>query len=131
MKHKAKRIIYDIVGLFLVILSPFLGAIPGPGGFIVFFAGLSILAVHNDWAKDLLHWAKTNTSSLLDIVFVNKPKIQLLNDLIGIIAIIIGVVCLFVLASPLRYMLGVPCVAIGAFWLMRNRNRYKFFIKKR
>lgn len=131
MKHKAKRIIYDIVGLILIILSPFLGAIPGPGGFIVFFAGLSILAIHNKWAADLLAWAKDNATNLLDIVFRDNKKIQLLNDFIGL-ALIGSAIGLFIwLQPPLRYALPIAFLASGLFWLLRNRYRYKIFIKKR
>ena len=129
VKKHAKRIIYDIVGLVLIILSPFLGAIPGPGGLIVLFAGLSILAVHNDWAKNLLIWARNNVTNMLDLVFVDNKKIQLLNDGIGIVLLIIGGALYMYVAPPLRYGLFIAPVAAGIFWLLRNRNRYKFFIK--
>ena len=130
VKRHAKRIIYDIVGLVLIILSPFLGAIPGPGGIIVFFAGLSILAVHNDWAKNLLIWARKNATNMLDLIFAENKKIQLLNDAIGIILLIIGSVIFAYVAPPLRYGLFIAPIAAGIFWLARNRNRYKKFLKR-
>jgi hypothetical protein len=131
MKHKAKRIIYDIVGLVLITLSPFLGAIPGPGGFIVFFAGLSILAIHNKWAADLLLWAKANATNLLDIVFRENRKIQLLNDFIGLALIGCAIGLFLWLTPPLRYALPIAFLASGIFWLLRNRYRYKMFLIKR
>jgi glucose uptake protein GlcU len=131
MKQKAKRIIYYIVGLVLIILSPFLGAIPGPGGFIVFFAGLSILAIHNKWAADLLAWAKDNATNLLDIVFRENKKIQLLNDCIGVLLVSASVALFMLLEPPLRYVFPLAFLASGLFWLLRNRYRYKAFIKKR
>jgi glucose uptake protein GlcU len=131
MKKKAKRIIYDIVGLVLIILSPFLGAIPGPGGFIVFFAGLSILAIHNKWASDLLVWAKENATNLLDIVFRDNKKVQLLNDCIGILLLGVSIALFLLLNPPLRYAFPLAFLASGIFWLLRNRYRYKVFIKKR
>lgn len=130
MKNKAKRIIYDIVGLVLIILSPFLGAIPGPGGFIVFFAGLSILAIHNKWAADLLAWAKDNATNLLDIVFRDNKKIQLLNDCIGLLLLAISIGLFIWLQPPLRYAFPTAFLASGIFWLLRNRNRYKVLTKK-
>ncbi len=130
MKRHAKRIIYDIVGLVLIILSPFLGAIPGPGGIIVFFAGLSILAVHNDWAKNVLVWARKNATNMLDLIFVDNKKIQLLNDVIGILLLLIGGAIFAYVAPPLRYGLFIAPVAAGAFWLMRNRNRYRRILKR-
>jgi hypothetical protein len=131
MKQKAKRIIFDIVGLVLIILSPFLGAIPGPGGFIVFFAGLSILAIHNKWAADLLVWAKDNATNLLDIVFRENKKVQLLNDVIGLLLLSASVALFILLEPPLRYAFPLALLASGIFWLLRNRNRYKVFTKKR
>lgn len=129
VKKHAKRIIYDIVGLVLIILSPFLGALPGPGGLIVLFAGLSILAVHNDWAKNLLAWARKNVTNMLDIVFADNKKIQLLNDGIGVILLCIAVALYVCIPSPLRYGFAIAALAAAIFWLLRNRNRYKAFRK--
>ena len=129
MKRHAKRIIYDIVGLFLVILSPFLGAIPGPGGLLVFFAGLSILAIHNDWAKQLLSWAKANMTSLVDIIFANTKQMKIVNDCIGVGLIILTIVLAISLSVPLRYGIPVATGCMGIFWLLRNRERYKRFRK--
>lgn len=130
MKRHVKRIVYDIVGLLLIIISPFLGAIPGPGGFIVFFAGLSILAVHNVWAKQLLTWAKTNANSLLDVIFTNDKRIQLVHDAIGLSLVTASVVSALMLQPPLVYMLPVMFGAIGLFWLLYNRKRYLRLFKK-
>mgnify|MGYP003585516145 FL=1 len=129
MKRHAKRIIYDIAGLFLVILSPFLGAIPGPGGLLVFFAGLSILAIHNDWAKQLLVWAKQNMTSLVDIVFADTRLMKSINDCIGIVLLCITILLALSLSAPLKYGAPVATGCLGIFWLLRNRHRYKHFIK--
>ena len=39
------------VGLFFVILSPFTGVLPGPGGIPVFLIGIAILATEYTWAR--------------------------------------------------------------------------------
>ena len=39
------------VGLLLVIISPLLGALPGPGGVIVFGLGLGMMLKTSMWAK--------------------------------------------------------------------------------
>jgi len=48
------------VGLFFVILSPFTGVLPGPGGIPVFLIGVAILATEYEWAQrvrdPILHW---------------------------------------------------------------------------
>lgn len=38
-------------GVLLVIVSPLVGAIPGPGGVIVFAAGASLMLRNSKWAK--------------------------------------------------------------------------------
>ena len=41
------------VGFILILLTPLVGPIPGPGGIIVFGAGLSLILKYTGWAKRL------------------------------------------------------------------------------
>jgi hypothetical protein len=41
------------VGLVLIAVTPLVGPIPGPGGIIVFAAGLSLVLKYGGWAKRL------------------------------------------------------------------------------
>ena len=40
-----------VTGVLLIILSPVVGAIPGPGGVFVFAAGLALVLKTSRWAK--------------------------------------------------------------------------------
>ncbi len=40
-----------LLGCLLILLSPFVGAIPGPGGVVVFAAGLGLVLKYSEWAK--------------------------------------------------------------------------------
>jgi hypothetical protein len=40
-----------LVGLLLIAASPAVGALPGPGGILVFAAGFAITLKFSDWAK--------------------------------------------------------------------------------
>jgi len=40
-----------LVGLLLIAASPAIGALPGPGGILVFAAGFAITLKFSDWAK--------------------------------------------------------------------------------
>ena len=40
-----------VVGVLLILVSPVVGAIPGPGGVIVFALGLGLVLKYSDWAK--------------------------------------------------------------------------------
>ena len=45
------RQILFLLGILLIIVSPLVGAIPGPGGVIVFAAGLGLVLKYSGWAK--------------------------------------------------------------------------------
>ncbi|HEY0627683.1 MAG TPA: hypothetical protein VGD10_13275 [Allosphingosinicella sp.] len=40
-----------VLGLLLMLISPALGVLPGPGGIIVFGAGLGLTLKYSSWAK--------------------------------------------------------------------------------
>jgi hypothetical protein len=42
-----------VLGFLLIIVSPLVGAIPGPGGVFVFAAGLALILRNSEWAKRL------------------------------------------------------------------------------
>ena len=51
VRSRPVRTALFMTGLLLIILSPLVGAIPGPGGVFVFAAGLTLTLKNSDWAK--------------------------------------------------------------------------------
>ena len=51
VRSRPVRTALFMTGLLLLILSPLVGAIPGPGGVLVFAAGLTLALRNSDWAK--------------------------------------------------------------------------------
>jgi hypothetical protein len=47
----AVRIGLFVLGCLLMLLSPLVGALPGPGGIFVFAAGLGLALKYSEWAK--------------------------------------------------------------------------------
>ncbi|HSH18769.1 MAG TPA: PGPGW domain-containing protein [Candidatus Saccharimonadales bacterium] len=45
-----------VIGLALVIISPFTGVLPGPGGIPIFLLGVAILSTEFEWAQRLRDW---------------------------------------------------------------------------
>ena len=45
------RTILTVTGLLVILVSPIIGAIPGPGGIIVFAAGLVLVLQNAAWAR--------------------------------------------------------------------------------
>lgn len=132
MKKRVKRIAYDIAGVTLIIASPLLGWLPGPGGIPLFLAGLGLLAVHNEWAQNLLHWAKKHAEDFLDIIFpLDNNRLKNIHDIIGFILLSISLTLFIVLDKPLVFILPFMFLASGLFWVLYNRRRYKFFIPKK
>ena len=50
-KHPLLRQALFLLGIVLIIVSPAVGAIPGPGGVVVFAAGLGLVLKYSGWAK--------------------------------------------------------------------------------
>lgn len=50
------RTLLMILGLLIMLLSPIVGVIPGPGGIFVFAAGLVLVLQNSRWAKG--HFAR-------------------------------------------------------------------------
>jgi len=46
------------LGWLLIALTPFVGPIPGPGGILVFAAGITLLIRNSTWAKRRYVWMK-------------------------------------------------------------------------
>jgi hypothetical protein len=47
----AVRTALFVLGLLLMAVSPLLGILPGPGGVVVFAAGLALTLKYSEWAK--------------------------------------------------------------------------------
>jgi ribosomal protein L24E len=45
------RIIYLSMGWLLIVLTPIIGALPGPGGIFVFAGGAALLLKNSNWVK--------------------------------------------------------------------------------
>jgi hypothetical protein len=132
VKKQIKRIAYDIAGVSLIIASPLLGWLPGPGGIPLFLAGLGLLAVHNEWARNLLHIAKIHAEDFLDFIFpLENNRLKIIHDIIGTILLITSLVLLATLSKPFVYIVPFMFLASGLFWVLYNRRRYKVFLPKK
>ena len=52
------RLAWMALGWLLIVGSPFVGPIPGPGGILVFAAGATLLIRNSTWAKRRYVWMK-------------------------------------------------------------------------
>ena len=71
-----KVIAYDIAGITCLILVPFLGPLPGPGGIPLLLAGFGLLAVNHDWADDAILFVKKHGDNLIKVFFPDNTWIK-------------------------------------------------------
>jgi len=76
IRRNAKRVVTDFAGYFLIILSPFVGILPGPGGIALFLAGLGLLSLNNHWARNLRVYFMEHGGRMIEFLF---PVMQLLS----------------------------------------------------
>ena len=50
-RSPALRTALMVIGVLIIIISPIIGAIPGPGGVFVFAAGLALVLQNSAWAR--------------------------------------------------------------------------------
>jgi hypothetical protein len=50
-RHPALRMTLLVTGVILILLTPIVGPIPGPGGIFVFAAGLTLILRNSLWAR--------------------------------------------------------------------------------
>lgn len=52
-RNDSVRLVLLSLGILLIILTPFVGALPGPGGIITLATGLALALKNSNWAKRL------------------------------------------------------------------------------
>ena len=131
MKRKLKRFGFDIAGYFLLIAAPFVGLLPGPGGLPLIIAGLSLLSVHNAWARRLLIYVRNKTSNLREVFFPKNKTVELFWD--------IAAAFIFTAAFLVNYHAGVRILdilsismGIGAIIIVLfNRSRVDRLLRRK
>lgn len=135
MRTKAKRIAIDIAGYGCLLLVPFVGWLPGPGGIPLLLAGLGLLSINNTWAKRLLHYVRQHSESLRDVMFPDRKAIQWAWD-IAVIALLVAGYTLDLKTNGLFFRgvsIGMYALASTTFLFNRHRLRWleKLKLKRR
>ena len=124
-------ILTDAAGVILLILVPFLGPLPGPGGIPLLLGGLGLLARNHEWAQNWLHTAKKHTDSLRPLFFPDKLWIKRAWDAVAFLMLAGGIWGSFIFDDNRilkGMMIGVMAGATTVF--MMNRDRITWLDKK-
>jgi hypothetical protein len=118
-----KVVLYDIAGIGCLLLVPFLGPLPGPGGIPLLLAGFGLLAVNHDWADDAILYVKKHSDSLIKVIFPDRTIIKWLWD-IGLVALFIFGLWVETLSESFFFtILGLLINATATTLFMFNRGR--------
>lgn len=130
LKHHGKRIVTDVAGYGLIMLSLATGWLPGPGGIPLLVAGLGLLSINNAWAERLRTYLLNHGGRLVSILFPPNPLIQWLYD--GLVALLLIMVTVLVYCHQAVWQISL---AIAGFFIalaiaFLNRGRYERFKRK-
>ena len=125
-----KRFGTDIAGYLCLILVIPVGWLPGPGGIPLLIAGLSLLSIHNAWAKRLLDYVKRHSDSLRTVLFPKNNTIEWCWD-IAMICLFVGSFSIGLLANAwLIQGASIAFAAVSTTAFLFNRSRIDLLTKK-
>lgn len=113
----------DTLGVLLLMLVPFLGPLPGPGGIPLLIAGFGLLAVNHDWADGAILYVKKHSESLRSVVFPNITWVKWAWDVFAALLLIGGTYLNFVAENWFIKGLSIGIMASSTTLFMLNRNR--------
>lgn len=116
--------ILDLLGVALMIGAILTGWLPGPTGIPMFILGLSLLAIHHEWAERHMNTLKKYADKLGDYVFVDQPRIKLLYDILAPIFIGLGAIFLIRHSAVWQISMGIFLLGLGFTLLLGNRKRF-------
>jgi hypothetical protein len=118
-----KVIVLDTLGVLLIIISPLLGWLPGPGGIPLFLAGLGLLSINHKWAGRMLEKIKKEGFKFFQKVFADHPAVQALYDFLSAVLIFVGIYLINTYTKNLTLTFAIFCVLMGISLFIGNRKR--------
>lgn len=130
-----QRVSIDIAGFGLMIIAPFLGWLPGPGGVPLFLAGLYLVSLNHDWAENLLKDFEKKRVEWTNKYLMPSPRVSLAVDLISLVLLCIGVYLAVTQDNLLYRGSGLILVGFMIILLISNQKRFerigKWFKKRK
>ncbi len=112
-----------VIGVLLIILAPFVGLIPGPGGILIFLAGIAVLATEFDWAENLKNFFLETVPKEVKKRWQPTPVWETVFDVTVLLLLVLAAGAIWLRWWP-------PVVSLSAaslcLWLF-NRNRLERF----
>jgi hypothetical protein len=125
MKQKTRVILIDCLGFTCIIIAPFLGWIPGPGGIPLLILGLGLLSQNHAWAERLLASVKERAGRATSKVAEASPAVRWAIDAGSLVLISIAVIIITNVTRSVFKTAAISLIAAGVVLLLTNQNRYK------
>ena len=130
MKSKTKAILVDILGFLCIIASPFIGWLPGPGGFALLILGLSLLANNHEWAERLMGHVKTHTGSFAKYITDASPRMRIAIDVLSIVFVALAVLIVTQVTRDIFKTAAISLVIASVILVLTNQRRYEKLLPK-
>ena len=119
-----KIILFDTLGVLLLIASLLTGWLPGPGGIPLLIAGLGLLAINHEWAARYIELVRKYADRIGELIFRDNLRLQRIYDATGITAFMLSVGLLLI--RPNRYILSIAIIVLflSTTLLLGNRGRF-------
>lgn len=121
--QQLQRIIIDLAGIFLMVLSPFIGIVPGPGGIVIFLAGLWLLSLNHAWAARWRNKIKEKGMNMVTILFVDNPWLKAFYDLLAVVLVYWGIYILNTRIGQFPATTASFLNVVGLLLFLLNRQR--------
>ena len=119
------RILVDIAGFGLMIIAPFLGWLPGPGGIPLFIAGLALVATNHEWAENLLKQFEEKREYYRDKYLMASPKVSISIDIVCILLLIVGSYIAFTADTVWWRVPGLGLISVTLIIILSNQKRFE------
>ncbi|USN95319.1 MAG: hypothetical protein H6793_03225 [Candidatus Nomurabacteria bacterium] len=125
-----KKIGVDILGVLLIIASGLVGWLPGPGGIPLFLGGLALLASNHEWAERLINSLGHHGNRLSEIIFSEKPRVQLIFDIISFLLFTLSCYVISTTRSTFFKVLFSGLMFTSIWLFIGNRKRLQRISKQ-
>lgn len=122
-RSRGKRILIDIAGFGLMIIAPFLGWLPGPGGIPLFLAGLGLVSTNHAWAKRLLRDFDVRRVELTDKYLMAGWAFSIFIDIVCIAVLCLGLYISFSSDELIKRALGLGLTSFALIVILSNQKR--------
>lgn len=122
-KRNGRRVVTDLAGYLLIVMSALTGWLPGPGGIPLLLGGLGLLSINNVWAHNLREYILRNGGRLVEILFPPNRAVEWGYDALAILLFVISSILIWDHRAIWQISLAVMGYFTALTIAVMNRDR--------